>query len=161
MTLVVSNTSPLTNLAAIGDFDLLRQLFERIHIPEAVHHELGAMGTDWPGKAEVARDWVEIHGVKMRHLVTSLNQDLDPGESEAIALGIELDATLVLMDERDGRYRARRLGLRPMGVIGALLLAKERGLIPDIRRRLDALRSDAGFWLSESVYRQALTAAGE
>ena len=161
MTLVVSNTSPLTNLAAIGDFDLLRQLFECIHIAEAVHQELGAMGREWPGKAEVARDWVEIHQVEMRHLVTSLEQDLDPGESETIALGVELNATLVLMDERDGRYRARRLGLRPMGVVGVLMLAKERRLIPEIRPRLDALRVDAGFWLSESVYQQAVAAAGE
>lgn len=63
MSLVVSNTSPLTNLAAIGDFDLLRHLFGRIHIAEAVHSELGAMGRDWPGKAEVSTDWVDIHRV--------------------------------------------------------------------------------------------------
>ena len=97
----------------------------------------------------------------MQHLVTSLEQDLDPGESETIALGVELNATLVLMDERDGRYRARRLGLRPMGVIGVLLLAKERRLIAEIRPRLDALRLDAGFWLSDSVLQQTLVAAGE
>ncbi len=102
-----------------------------------------------------------IHRVEMHHLVTALEQDLDPGESETIALGIELDTSLVLMDERDGRYRARRLGLRPMEVVGVLLLAKERGLIPEIRPRLDALRVDAGFWLSESVYQQAVAVAGE
>jgi len=161
MSLVVSNTSPLTNLAVIGDFDLPRHLFGSIRIAEAVHDELGAIGRDWPGKAEGSKDWADIHRVEMRQLVTSFDQDLDPGESETIALGIELRAPLVLMDEHDGRYRARRLASRPMGVIGVLLLAKERGLIPEIRSRLDALRLEAGFWLSESVYQQAPTEAGE
>lgn len=34
--IVVANTSPLTNLAAIGQFDLLRQLHGRLHIAVAV-----------------------------------------------------------------------------------------------------------------------------
>ncbi|WP_295588172.1 DUF3368 domain-containing protein [uncultured Lamprocystis sp.] len=72
-----------------------------------------------------------------------------------------IGATLVLMDERDGRHRAQRMGLRTMGVVGVLLLAKERGLLSAVRPSLDALRSQAGFWLSDAVYRQALGIAKE
>ncbi len=40
--IVVSNTSPLTNLAAIGQFDVLKQLFGQLTIAEAVWQELNA-----------------------------------------------------------------------------------------------------------------------
>ena len=54
MMLVVSNTSPLTNLAAIGQFELLHRLFEEIHIAESVWNELNAMNRRWPGAEEVS-----------------------------------------------------------------------------------------------------------
>ena len=63
--IVVSNTSPLTNLAAMGQFDLLRQLYERLHIAEGVWDELNARGLRWPGGESVAAaEWVERHAVK-------------------------------------------------------------------------------------------------
>lgn len=159
---VVSNTSPLTNLAAIGAMGLLERLFGRVHIAEAVTQELAAGGHHWPGRAEVAAaSWVECHRVQNRSLVLALRQDLDSGESATIALGLEIGATLVLMDERDGRHRAQRMGLRTMGVVGVLLLAKERGLLAAVGPSLDALRAQAGFWLSDAVYRQALSNADE
>jgi len=162
MTGVVSNTSPLTNLAAIGAMGLLERLFGRLHIAEAVRLELEAGGHDWPGRAEVAAaPWVECHRIENRSLVLALSQDLDAGESETIALGLEIGATLVLMDERDGRHRAQRLGLRTMGVVGVLLRAKECGFLLAVRPSLDALRSQAGFWLSEAVYQETVRAANE
>jgi hypothetical protein len=51
--IVVSNTSPLTNLAAIGQFDLLRNLYDEIHIAQAVWEELNARGQHWPRRDEV------------------------------------------------------------------------------------------------------------
>ena len=89
MTGVISNTSPLTNLAAIGEMGLLERLFGRLYIAEAVRDELTAGGQDWPGRAEVATaSWVECRAVQNRLLVLALRQDLDPGESETIALGL-------------------------------------------------------------------------
>ena len=51
--IVVSNTSPVTNLAAIGQFELLRLLYEEVHIPSAVWDELNAEGRSWPGREAV------------------------------------------------------------------------------------------------------------
>jgi predicted nucleic acid-binding protein len=51
--IVVSNTSPLTNLAAIGQLGLMPLLFEQIHIPGAVWQELRAGDVVWPGRKEV------------------------------------------------------------------------------------------------------------
>jgi hypothetical protein len=59
--IVVSNTSPLTNLAAIGQFNLLQALFSEIYIPTAVESELSAGGNIWPGTIEVKNAaWVQV-----------------------------------------------------------------------------------------------------
>ena len=160
--IVASNTSPLTNLAAIGQFDVLHGLYGRLYITPAVWEELNAGGKRWPGGDEVvAADWVESHSVQNQALVTALRRDLDRGEAETIALALELKADLVLLDEKEGRHAARRLGLQVVGTVGILLEAKARGLIGVVRPHLDALRRMAGFYLASSVYRYALTLANE
>ena len=71
--IVVSNTSPLTNLAAIGHLDLLNRLYERVHIADGVWQELNFEGKRWPGSLEVEQaDWIERHSVKGRALVEAL-----------------------------------------------------------------------------------------
>jgi len=58
--IVVSDTSPLTNLAAIGQFGLLRRLYGELYIADGVWDELNAGGGRWPGRDQVAAaDWVE------------------------------------------------------------------------------------------------------
>jgi Protein of unknown function (DUF1566) len=52
--IVVSNTSPLTNLAAIGQFNLLHNLFVRVEIADGVWAELNVMSKPWPGRDETA-----------------------------------------------------------------------------------------------------------
>jgi uncharacterized protein len=60
--IVVSNTSPLTNLAAIGQIDLLPDLFGEVHLSLGVLGELSAGGKQWPGAAEVERAaWAHPH----------------------------------------------------------------------------------------------------
>ncbi|MDA0242512.1 MAG: DUF3368 domain-containing protein [Chloroflexi bacterium] len=121
--IVVSNTSPLTNLAAIGQFALLHDLFGHLHVPTAVVHELAAGGKSWPGSAEVASaTWITTHPIQNQTVVDALRLDLDWGESEALALAIELKADLVLLDEQTARYAAQLpqyAGDGCCGVVGA------------------------------------------
>ncbi|MBN1135141.1 MAG: DUF3368 domain-containing protein [Anaerolineae bacterium] len=160
--IVVSNTSPLTNLAAIGQVDLLRRLYGHLHIAEAVWTELNAGGVHWPGRAQVAAaDWIERRSVQDQALLAVLRRDLDRGEAETIVLAVELGADLVLLDEKEGRHVAERLGLKVVGVGGILLEAKAAGAISAVRPHLDALRQAAGFYLSNSVYRHLLALADE
>jgi predicted nucleic acid-binding protein len=160
--IVVSNTSPLTNLAAIGQFDLLRRLYGQVHIAEGVWEKLNAGGRRWPGCDEVAAaDWIERRPVQNRSLVTALERDLDRGEAETIALALELEADVVLLDEREGRRLAQRLGLRVVGVVGILLDAKSNDAIRAVRPYLDGLRHTAGFYLDDALYAHALLLASE
>lgn len=108
--------------AAIGQFDVLQQLYGEIRIATGVWAELGARGRRWPGHDEVAHaEWIEQVVVRDQNLITVLLRELDRGESETLALALEVGAELVLMDERDGRRVAQRLGLRTVGVLGVLL----------------------------------------
>lgn len=160
--IVVCNTSPITNLAAISQFDLLQSLYGEIIIPEGVWDELHAMGLNWPGAQEVgSASWITRQRVQNTALVDALALELDRGEAEAIALAIELRAGLILLDEREGRRTARRLGLPVIGVLGILLDAKRHGYLPAIAPIVNALRQSAGFYLSDDLVMLALDLAGE
>ena len=159
---VVSNASPLINLARIGQLRLLPRIFERLLIPEAVWQEVVVDGDDQPGAKEILQaGWVERADVSNRQLVRSLRQELDPGEAEAIALAVEVNADWLLMDERLGRQTARHFGLGYIGLIGILKAAKQRGEIAALRPLLEQLRDLAGFRISPALYEQALREMGE
>jgi len=159
---VVSNTSPLINLAWIGRLETLHELYGTIEIPEAVWHEIVVQGAGQPGAKEVSdASWIKTCPVDNKLLVLALHQELDTGEAEAIALAIEQKAELLLMDERLGRETARYFGLNYTGVIGVLIEAKQKGLIGSIKEYLDSLRTMAGFHISQHLYLRVLQDQGE
>lgn len=160
--IVVSNTSPLINLAAVGKLELLHELYGRIVIPQAVYHEMAVGGAGQPGADQVRTlEWIETRRVAGQAMVASLCLEVDEGEAEAIVLADELEADLLLLDERRGRIVASRLGLRFVGLLGILIDAKHRGLIPAVQSTLDELIEEAGFWISRELYDRVLQAAGE
>ncbi|MGH8611654.1 MAG: DUF3368 domain-containing protein [Gammaproteobacteria bacterium] len=160
--IVVSNTSPLTNLAAVGQLAVLQQMYETVLIPEAVYAELTAGDGSQPGGTEVRTlQWIETHPVMDQRLVTALQMELDPGEAAAIALAVERKADLLLLDERRGRAVASRFGLRFVGLLGVLIEAKQQGCIAAVKPILDDLVTKAGFWVSQPLYTRVLQAAGE
>ncbi len=160
--IAVSNSSPLLNLAVIGKLDLLRHVFGAVTIPEAVWRELVLDGAGQPGAAEIEKaSWIRRATVRNEHLVRALRQELDAGESEAIALALEVEDALLLMDERLGRETARHLGIRHLGLVGVLVEAKRRRFIDAVRPCLEELRDRAGFRLGENVWSRVLRDAGE
>jgi len=76
-------------------------------------------------------------------------------------LALDSSADLVLLDEKDGRHSAQKLGLRVMGTVGVLIRAKQLGLIAELRPELDALRQRSGFYLTDELYRQVTKLSGE
>jgi len=81
---VVSNTSPLSNLAAIGKIDLLQQqIYPQILIPPAVHTELIRFPKIQPAiNACLKSRFLEIRKPTNTELIQTLNQPLDLGEAE-------------------------------------------------------------------------------
>jgi uncharacterized protein len=93
--------------------------------------------------------------------VRLLTASLDRGEAEAIALAIEMSADWILMDETDGRSSASRAGLQVTGVIGIPLRAKRRGELSLLKPELEALRTEARFFIGGHLEREVLGLAGE
>lgn len=58
-----------------------------------------------------------------------VSSSLDPGERQAIALALHLNADLLLMDDRAGVEEARRLGRFATGTLGVLARGAERGFV--------------------------------
>lgn len=160
--IVVSNTSPIMNLAAIGKLELLQQLYNKVVIPQAVYNELTIEDEGQPGEQKIQTlKWIETRIVSDQSFVEALRGELDDGEAEAIALSKELKTDLLLLDERRGRAVATRFGLRFIGLLGILIDAKQKGYIPAIKPILDDLVANAGFWVSQQLYAHVLRAAGE
>lgn len=139
MAIVVSDTSPINNLAAIGYLHLLQQLYGTVIIPEAVYQELTDPDFPVAGATEVQTfDWIETRSVSNRTVVEALSNELDVGEAEVIALALEIQAEQVLIDERRGRQIAQRLNLRFTGILGILVEAKSQGLISEVKPLLNS-----------------------
>ena len=160
--IVVSDSSPVIALADVGQLRLLQELFSTVLIPEAVYQEIVVQGAGRASAAAVlGAAWIEQRSVANTGLADVLKLELDEGEAEAIALAVESGADLVLLDERRGRQRAAGMGLRVTGVLGVLVQAKQQHLLTAVRPVLDALRDEAGFWMSDDLYRRVLDLAGE
>lgn len=160
--IVVSNTSPIINLACVGQLDLLHQLYGQIIIPQAVFSEIAIAGAGEPVAKEVQRlVWIARRSITQHSLFKVLRLELDAGEAEAIACALEVNADLLLLDERRARDMAHRLGLRFIGILGVLTEAKRQQLIPHVKPVLDDLRYQAGFWVTDTLYQRVLAAVGE
>jgi len=158
---VVSNSGPLIALAAIGRLSLLKDLFGQVCVPQAVYDEVVVNGEGEPGAREVAEaEWIKTVIVEDHLAVSLLREELDAGESEAIVLAQELDASYVLIDDGMARRKARFIGLHMTGTLGILLMAKEAGLISAVKPVLEELRQ-TDFRMSPRVYQAVLHKADE
>lgn len=152
--IVVSGASCVSNLLTIRHAHLLVELFDTVVVPPAVHQELRRFHRELPGflRAAIPNDTTRL---------SRLACELDLGEAEAICLACELKADRLLIDEKRGRAVALREGLAIVGVVGILVAAKQRGLIPSVLGVLDRLETEAGFWLSLDVRSSVLQPVGE
>lgn len=160
--IVVSNTSPIINMAVVKQLDLLRRLYEKVIIPQAVYHEITAGGAGGFGGIDIqSLEWIETREVKDQPLAVTLQTEVDRGEAEAIALAVQIEADILLLDERRGRAIASRLGFHFIGLLGVLVEAKHKKYIPKVKPLLDELMVQAGFWVSDRLYNRVLQASGE
>lgn len=165
--IVVSDTSPITNLAAIDRLDLLHLLYGEIIIPVAVYNELTQPNVNSivPGAREVQTlSWIKTQPVQNPRQVTQIltsQANIDQGEAEAIILALELNADLILIDERRGRMLASAYNLKVTGLLGVLLQAKNQQAIAAVKPLMDKLIQQANFRIRDELYQTILEFAGE
>lgn len=160
--IVVADTSVLLNLCRIGEADLLWQLYGDVAAPRSVQVEFERAVLVY-GRFDrlLFPGFIRIHEPRQSLQALLPETSLDRGESDAIALSVELSADFLLIDEQKGRRAAAQLGIRFSGILGILVLAKQKSLIPEVRALLLRLREEAGFFLSERHMSRALLLAGE
>lgn len=108
--IVVSDTSPVTNLFKINQLEILQKVFGIVILPTAVYDELCHLPEQkvWIDQ----QTWMFVQNPKDTQLVHKLEDDLDEGEAEAIALALELKADYLIIDELKGREKAEEMGLK-------------------------------------------------
>mgnify|MGYP000123266286 CR=1 FL=1 len=165
--IIINDTSPITNLAAIGKLDLLNLLYGSITIPVAVYNELTQPQTTKPipGAEEVKTlSWIKTKAVGNIQRVTEIinsESNIHRGEAEAIILALELNADILLIDERRGRELAASYNLKVTGLLGVLLQAKNQGQITAVKPLTDRLIQEAEFRINNQLYQTFLKLAEE
>lgn len=150
---VVSNSSPLIFLSAVGLLELLKKEFGEISIPEVVYEEITS--NDLKGSNEVRNaDWIKVMPVRNKDALTFLSL-LDKGEENAILLASEQKADLLLIDDLAGRRAASMHGINVMGTLGFLKIMRRKGRIKNLKSVLDDLQKQ-GLWMNEDLYRLML-----
>ena len=153
--IVIADSTCLISLAHISKFDLLKELFGEVIVPQAVFDEVVHMGRNRPGQNELRNSgWIKTRTVKDKLAVEALMTDLGRGEAEVIVLARETKADLIILDDGKARRKAKALGLEITGTIDILLYAaKERRIrfVPV----LDSLIA-SGFRLKKVEYERIL-----
>ena len=158
---VVSDSTVLIGLGKIGKLDLLREIFSKVYIPEEVFKEVAEKGKDKPGSQLVKEaGWIETKPIEDKTQVNFLMASLEKGEAEVLSLAKEIRADLILLDEEKARKSAAIAGFEVMGILGLLIVAKNLGLIHEVRPSIEELKRKR-FRISDRIVAEALRKAGE
>lgn len=157
---VISNTGLPIALADIGQLELLHRLFNTIIIPPAVRAEVLNEPALAAVQTAISEGWISEQRPSDTSAIRLLNETLDLGESEAIALAQQTAPQWIILDDLAARHVAEAMGLPVIGTLGVLLRAKDAGHITEVKPLLDKLR-DQSLYLSETLYTYILKSAGE
>ena len=160
MSEVICNTSPFQYLYQLDLLHILPALKESILVPPAVQEELSEgrrLGINLP-------DLTTLSWVTIRHLTRTPDlpqiTDLGAGETEVLALALEIPDSVVILDDALGRSTAEMLGIHFTGTLGLLLDAKKIALIDKVTPQINQLQT-LGFRLSPQTRELILNRAGE
>lgn len=149
----VADASPIIAFHGAGRLDLLEQVLPVLVVPPRVAREIAPSVGNLP-------PWIAERPLSIRPPTLLDAVALDPGEYEAIALALELNAAPIVLDDLAARRVAERLGLSVVGAFGLAVRAKAAGLVPAVRPVLDDLIA-TGLYVSPALYAELLSVADE
>jgi predicted nucleic acid-binding protein len=147
--IVVSDSTTIIVLLKIDRVDLLSNLFASVYLPTAVYEEIGA--TAHP---ELLEPPFVVRSIRDTALLRLLTRSLDTGESEAIVLAQEMDATLVI-DEKKGRKIATGMGINIVGLLGVIYMNVTDGFLSaQEAKEVVETAQQAGMYLSDQLKKE-------
>ena len=145
LSIVISDTSSLILFDKIGEFGLLSKVYDLIVTTPEIVVEFG----------KSLPDWINVVDVKDRRYLEFLETQVDKGEASAIALSIEIDNSILLLDDLKARKLARKLNLKFTGTLGVFHRAKQLGIIDKIQPLIEKLLK-TNFRISEEIINELL-----
>jgi len=127
--IVISDTSSLIIFEKIDQLDLLNKLYSNITVTPEVVIEY----------QDQIPDWINVISVKDKKYQEFLETQVDRGEASSIALAMELEDSLLLLDDLKARKLAKRLNLKFTGALGVITKAKQEGFLSEVKPLLDKL----------------------
>ncbi len=158
--IVVSDTSPIRALSHLGRLELLNELYGDVVVPPAVQTELTHAHGRFSRIDLSAYPFITVQAPTNPQGHPAL-AGLHAGETEAIALALEIKADALLIDEEAGRKAARTLGLRTIGALGILVEGKRAGRVQAVGPLIDKLVNELGFFVAPSLRATVLRSAAE
>ncbi len=148
--IIISDTSCLIALDRINQLNILHQLFLSILITKEVETEF----------RKSLPNWIIVQQLKNAKKKAELQQIVDEGEASAIALALETENCILIIDEKKGRKVAQSLHLKIAGTLQILLLAKSKGIITSLAQLLSQLEQQ-NFRFTDSLKEEVLKKANE
>jgi predicted nucleic acid-binding protein len=139
-TLIISDTACLILFDKIGKLDILQKLFQQVTITSNIAEEFN----------QKTPEWIIIKDPINSKYISAFSEIVDAGEASAIALSIESEDSLLILDDLKARHLADELKLKYTGSIGILILAKRKGLITDLDEIITKIQS-TNFRLSNAL----------
>ncbi len=147
---IISDTSCLILLEKIGELELLQKLFGTIITTGEVANEYG----------NLLPEWVLLKEPLNKNYQAIIEASVDKGEASAIALALEFEDCLLIIDDLKGRKFATEIGLKITGTLGIIIEAKLAGHITSIKPILAKIKS-TNFRLSDTIEKMLLSKSGE
>ena len=142
---IISNTSCLIVLDNIGMLDVLKELYGKVFITEEVLKEFG----------KTVPDWIEVRKVSDNKYLKLMKNFVDLGEASTIALAVETDDIVIILDDLKARKLGQKLNLKITGTIGVLVKARKRNIITSTQEVLNKLRNE-GFRIADEIEKEFL-----
>ncbi len=147
---IISDTSCLILFDNIGELDILRKIYEKITATPEVIQEYG----------RPIPDWIKQETVENKSKQVEFEKLVDKGEASAIALALELEESVLIIDDKRGRKLAREQNIELTGTLGTLLKAKNMEVISRIRPLIEKLKA-ANYRISTDIIEGILKRSGE
>jgi predicted nucleic acid-binding protein len=147
---VITDTSCFILLDKINAFSILRSLYKNVITTPEIKSEFG----------KPLPDWIQIKSVTNKQLQNIYTSKVDIGEASAIALAMELNSPLLILDDLKGRKLAYQLNLKFTGTLGVLILAKQEGIIALLKPYFDKIEK-TDFRITPDLLQRILRELGE